>query len=101
MFKKQKKGKNNIKAKKAIILFFLFIFIIIFIIAIHTSKVGIEIEKFDLDTERTKGNKISHNSKIYLLILRRIFTWITSLSHWKCWAIIFLIFTNRNAGKAQ
>ena len=68
MFKKQKKGKNNIKAKKAIILFFLFIFIIILLIAIHTSKIGIEIEKFDLDTERLKGHKISHNSKIYILI---------------------------------
>lgn len=70
MFKKAKKGKNNIKAKKAIILFFLFIFIIILIllIAIHTSKIGIEIEKFDLDTEKTKGHKISPKSKIYILI---------------------------------
>ena len=68
MFKKQKKGKNNIKAKKAIILFFLFIFIIILLIAIHTSKIGVEIEKFNLDTERPKGHKISHNSKIYILI---------------------------------
>ena len=68
MFKKTKKGKNNIKAKKAIILFFLFIFIIILLIAIHTSKIGVEIEKFNLDTERPKGHKISHNSKIYILI---------------------------------
>lgn len=68
MFKKTKKGKNNIKAKKAIILFFLFIFIIILLIAIYTSKIGVEIEKFNLDTERPKGHKISHNSKIYILI---------------------------------
>lgn len=49
-------------------MFFLFIFIIILLIAIHTSKIGVEIEKFNLDTERPKGHKISHNSKIYILI---------------------------------
>ena len=49
-------------------MFFLFIFIIILLIAIYTSKIGVEIEKFNLDTERPKGHKISHNSKIYILI---------------------------------
>lgn len=72
--KKWKKGKNNIIAKRAIILFFLFIiFIFVFLgYLIHTSKIGIEIDNFIFDSE--KQEKINKDSKIYvyLLLLNKI-----------------------------
>jgi len=68
-------GKNNIRAKRAIILFFLFIFIILLILglAIHTSRLVIEVENLRIDTELPKGEKINKDSKIilYLLIFRK------------------------------
>ena len=70
MIKNLRKGKNNIKAKRAIILFFLFIFIIIFIIiAIHTSKVGIEIINLQINTQFSKEQKINKDSRIYVYLL--------------------------------
>lgn len=70
MIKNLRKGKNNIKAKRAIILFFLFIFIIIFIIiAIHTSKVGIEIINLQINTQFLKEQKINKDSRIYVYLL--------------------------------
>ena len=67
--KKWKKGKNNIIAKRAIILFFLFIiFIFVFLgYLIHTSKIGIEIDNFIFDSE--KQEKINKDSKIYVYLL--------------------------------
>ena len=57
-------------------MFFLFIFVIFLIIgfAIHTSRIGIEIENLRIDTEQTKGKKINKDSKIYvyLLIFKKI-----------------------------
>ena len=56
-------------------MFFLFILIILFILglAIHTSRIGIEIENLRIDTERPKGEKINKDSKIivYLLIFKK------------------------------
>ena len=70
MIKNLRKGKNNIKAKRAIILFFLFIFIITFIIiAIHTSKVGIEIINLQINTQLSKNQKINKDSRIYVYLL--------------------------------
>ena len=70
MIKILSKGKNNIKAKRAIILFFLFIFIITFIIiAIHTSKVGIEIINLKINTQLPKNQKINKDSRIYVYLL--------------------------------
>ena len=70
MIKNLRKGKNNIKAKRAIILFFLFIFIITFIIiAIHTSKVGIEIINLQINTQLPKNQKINKDSRIYVYLL--------------------------------
>lgn len=56
-------------------MFFLFIFIILLILglAIHTSRVGIEVENLRIDTELPKGEKINKDSKIfvYLLIFKK------------------------------
>lgn len=56
-------------------MFFLFILIILLILglAIHTSRIGIEIENLRIDTERPKGEKINKDSKIivYLLIFKK------------------------------
>lgn len=51
-------------------MFFLFIIIGILILglAIHTSKIGIEVENLEIDTENPK-HKINRNSKIYVYIL--------------------------------
>ena len=64
-------GKNNIKAKRAIILFFLFILInlIILGIAIYTSRIGVEIENLQIDTQQPKGQKINKESRIYIYLL--------------------------------
>lgn len=53
------------------ILFFLFILIILVIIgvAIHTSKIGIEIENLIINIEKNKGDKINKESKIYVYLL--------------------------------
>ena len=55
-------------------MFFLFIMLLIIflVIAIHTSKIGIEIENLQLDTQRTK--KLNEECKIYvyLIILKKI-----------------------------
>lgn len=68
-------GKNSIRAKRAIILFFLFILLILFAlgVAIYTSRIGIEIVNLRIDTEQPKGQKINKESKIfvYLLILKK------------------------------
>lgn len=57
-------------------MFFLFILItmLISVIAIHNSRIGIEIENLIIDTEQTKGEKINKDSKIivYLLLFRKI-----------------------------
>lgn len=57
-------------------MFFLFILVIllILVIAIHTSRIGIEIENLRIDTEQEKGKKINEDSKIfvYLLIFKKI-----------------------------
>ena len=51
-------------------MFFLFIFIIIFIIiAIHTSKVGIEIINLQINTQFSKEQKINKDSRIYVYLL--------------------------------
>ena len=57
-------------------MFFLFIFVILLVLglAIHTSRIGIEIENLRVDTERVKGEKINQDSKVfvYLLIFKKI-----------------------------
>ena len=52
-------------------MFFLFIFIILIIIAfaVHTSRIGIEIENLIIDTEADKGKKINKESEIYVYLL--------------------------------
>ena len=79
--KKWKKGKNNIIAKRAIILFFLFIILIFVFLGylIHTSKIGIEIDNFMFDTE--KQEKLNKDSKIYvyLLLLNKIKVFKTNI----------------------
>lgn len=75
MIKYIKIGKNNIRAKRAIILFFLFILVILLVVvlAIHTSRIGIKIENLKIDTEQPKGEKVNKDSKIivYLLIFKK------------------------------
>ena len=53
------------------ILFFLFVLVIIVIlaIAVHTSRVGIEIENLTINTEANKGDKINKESKIYVYLV--------------------------------
>lgn len=57
-------------------MFFLFIFLILLVVvlAIHMSRIGIEIENLKIDTEQAKGEKINKDSKIivYLLIFKKI-----------------------------
>lgn len=52
-------------------MFFLFILIFILILglAVHTSKIGIEVENLIIDTEKPKGEKINEESKIYVYLL--------------------------------
>lgn len=52
-------------------MFFLFVLIIVFVlaIAIHTSKIGIGIENFKIDTEKPSGEKINKDYKIYLYFI--------------------------------
>lgn len=52
-------------------MFFLFIFIILLIlaIAIYTSRLEIEIHNLKIDTEKSKGEKINKDSKIFVYIL--------------------------------
>ncbi len=52
-------------------MFFLFILVILFILgfAIHTSKIGIEIENLIINTEKPKGEKINKECNIYLFLL--------------------------------
>lgn len=63
--------KIILKQREAIILFFLFILIFILILglAVHTSKIGIEVENLIIDTEKPKGEKINEESKIYVYLL--------------------------------
>ena len=53
------------------ILFFLFILVtlVILAVAIHTSRIGIEVENLIVDTEANKGEKINKESKIYVYLL--------------------------------
>ena len=48
------------------ILFFLFVLVLVVIlaIAIHTSKIGIEVENLIINTEEDKGEKVNKESKI-------------------------------------
>ena len=52
-------------------MFFLFILAILLVVglAIHTSRIGIEIENLIIDTQQPKGEKINKDSKIFLYIL--------------------------------
>ena len=53
-------------------MFFFFICIIIIIIigiAIHTSRLGIDIENLIINTQKPKGQKINKESKIYVYLL--------------------------------
>ena len=52
-------------------MFFLFVlvFIVILAIAVHTSRVGIEIENLIINTEENKGDKINKESKIYVYLV--------------------------------
>ena len=52
-------------------MFFLFILIslIIFGIAIYTSRIGVEIENLQIDTQQPKGQKINKESRIYIYLL--------------------------------
>ena len=52
-------------------MFFLFILInlIILGIAIYTSRIGVEIENLQIDTQQAKGQKINKESRIYIYLL--------------------------------
>lgn len=52
-------------------MFFLFILIIliILVLAVHTSKIEIKIENLKINTEKSKGQKINNDKKIYLYIV--------------------------------
>lgn len=52
-------------------MFFLFILVILLIavLAIHTSRIGIELENLIINTEANKGKKINKESKIYVYLL--------------------------------
>ena len=83
MFKNIRNEKNNIKTKKysiicylheVIILFFFFILgiviiLLIVVLAIHTSRIEIEVENLIINTEMPKGEKINEQSKIYVYLL--------------------------------
>lgn len=53
--------------------FFLVLWIIaiifVIVIAIHTSRIGIDVENLIIDTEKTNGQKINKESKIYVYLL--------------------------------
>lgn len=52
-------------------MFFLFVLVLVVIlaIAIHTSKIGIEVENLIINTEEDKGKKVNKKSKIYVYLL--------------------------------
>ena len=52
-------------------MFFLFILIIltILVIAIYTSRIGVEIENLQIDTQQPKGKKFNKESRIYIYLL--------------------------------
>ena len=52
-------------------MFFLFILInlIILGIAIYTSRIGVEIENLQIDTQQPKGQKINKESRIYIYLI--------------------------------
>ena len=52
-------------------MFFLFILInlIILGIAIYTSRIGVEIENLQIDTQQSKGQKINKESRIYIYLI--------------------------------
>ena len=52
-------------------MFFLFILVILTIlgIAIYTSRIGVEIENLQIDTQKPKGQKINKESRIYIYLL--------------------------------
>lgn len=52
-------------------MFFLFILISLIIlgIAIYTSRIGVEIENLQIDTQQPKGQKINKESRIYIYLL--------------------------------
>ena len=82
MFKNIRNEKNNIKTKKdsiicylheVIILFFFFIFGIVTVLliaglAVHTSRIVLEVENLIINTEMPKGEKLNKQSKIYVYI---------------------------------
>ena len=43
--------------------------LIIFGIAIYTSRIGVEIENLEIDTQQPKGQKINKESRIYIYLL--------------------------------
>lgn len=52
-------------------MFFLFILINLIILgnAIYTSRIGVEIENLQIDTQQPKGQKINKESRIYIYLL--------------------------------
>ena len=52
-------------------MFFLFILISLIIlgIAIYTSRIGVEIENLQIDTQQPKGQKINKESRIYIYLI--------------------------------
>ena len=52
-------------------MFFLFILISLIIlgIAIYTSRIGVEIENLQIDTQQPKGKKFNKESRIYIYLL--------------------------------
>lgn len=74
ILKPKAKNKKLKRSKEVIILFFFFIFVIItivliIVIAIHTSRIGIDIENLVINTENPKGEKINKESRIYAYLL--------------------------------
>ena len=69
------KLKDSIKLlNEVIILFFFFIFGIVIVLliaglAIHTSRIVLEVENLIINTEMPKGEKVNEQSKIYVYIL--------------------------------
>lgn len=76
ILKPKAKNKKLKRSKEVIILFFFFIFLTIVIIliiiigiAIHTSRIEIDIKNLIINTENPKGKKINEESKIYVYLL--------------------------------
>lgn len=76
ILKPKAKNKKQKRSKEVIMLFFFFIFLTIVIIliiiigiAIHTSRIGIDIKNLIINTENPKGKKINEESKIYVYLL--------------------------------